>query len=393
MGNKSVSVEPVCYDTNVEAIDPELVGKVTLSSGVVMPIAAFGTFHSDWAQDYMKDATVEAIRLGYRHIDTARAYENEDVVGVALKEAIDKGLVSSRDELFITGKLWNGHMAKKDVAPALDGTLKALGIDHIDMYVNHWPWPNVHTPGCAGDHRNPDAVPYIHEDFMETWGEIVKLKKAGKIVDIGISNHTKATLDLLLRDTDDYSRPVLNQTEMHPLHQQTEDRRYFYERGIVCTGYMSLGSPNRPGRDRFKEHRADMQDAVILAIAEEAGITPAQVCLGWAYQREGKTGGYVAMATRSDWIRENLLVSTKDFLTEEQMLRISGDGTDENPGIDANNRLIWGQVFLWPEALGDWRILWDDSQVFETREGYAKFKKSFAEHYKVWDETTVSAPK
>ncbi|MHC4214135.1 MAG: aldo/keto reductase [Planctomycetota bacterium] len=202
--------------------------------------------------------------------------------------------------------------------------------------------PNVHTPGCAGDHRNPDAVPYIHEDFMETWGEIVKLKKAGKIVDIGISNHTKATLDLLLRDTDEKDRPVLNQTEMHPLHQQTDDRRYFYERGIVCTGYMSLGSPKRPGRDRFKEHRADMQDPVILAIAAEAGITPAQVCLGWAYQREGKTGGYVAMATRSDWIRENLLVSTKDFLTEDQMLRISGDGSDENPGIDANNRLMPG---------------------------------------------------
>ena len=392
MGNKSASVEMVCYDTNVEAIDPGLVGKVTLASGVVMPIAAFGTFHSDWAQDYMKDATVEAIRLGYRHIDTARAYENEDVVGVAIKEAIDKGLVSSRDELFITGKLWNGHMAKKDVAPALDGTLKALGIDHIDMYVNHWPWPNVHTPGCAGDHRNPDAVPYIHEDFMEMWGELVRLKKAGKIVDIGISNHTKATLDLLLRDTDEKDRPVLNQTEMHPLHQQTDDRRYFYERGIVCTGYMSLGSPKRPGRDRFKEHRADMQDAVILAIAEEAGIAPAQVCLSWAYQREDKTGGYVAMATRSDWIRQNLLVSTQDFLTDGQMLRISGDGSDENPGIDANNRLIWGQVFLWPEALGDWRVLWDDSQVFETRAGYAKFKKSFAEHYKVWQETAVSAP-
>jgi diketogulonate reductase-like aldo/keto reductase len=215
-----------------------------------MPIAAFGTFHSDWAQAYMKDATVEAIRLGWRHIDTARAYENEDVVGEAIRQAIKEGHISSRDDLFITGKLWNGHMAKKDVAPALDNTLKALGIEKIDMYLNHWPWPNVHTPGCAGDHRNPDAVPYIHEDFMETWGEIVKLKKAGKIVNIGISNHTEKTLDLLLRDTDDYSRPVLNQTEMHPLLQQTESRRYMYERGIICTGYMSLGSPKRPGRDR-----------------------------------------------------------------------------------------------------------------------------------------------
>jgi len=382
----------VCFDKNIEGINPDSVSKVKLSSGTVMPIAAFGTFHSDWAQQYMKDATVEAIRIGWRHIDTARAYENEEIVGRAIREAIEKGYISSPNDLFITAKLWNGHMARKDVAPALNDTLKALGVEKVNMYLNHWPWPNVHEPGCAGGHRNPNAVPYIHEEFMETWGEIVKLKKAGKTVDIGISNHTEKTFDLLLRDTDDYSRPVLNQTEMHPLHQQTEQRRYMYERGITCTGYMSLGSPKRPGRDRFKEHRADMLDPVIQSIAKEAGITPAQVCLNWAYQRENKTGGYVAMATRTDWILENLRAATEDILTPEQMLRISGDGTDDHPGIDANNRLIWGQVFLWPEALGDWRVLWDDSHVFETRAGYQRFKKSFAEHYKVWKETAVSVP-
>jgi len=211
-------------------------------------------------------------------------------------------------------------------------------------------------------------------------------------INIGISNHTQKTLDLLLTDTDDYSRPVLNQMEMHPLFQQTELRRHMYERDIICTGYMSLGSPKRPSRDRFKEHRADMQDPVIQSIAKEAGITPAQVCLNWAYQRENKTGGYVAMATRTDWILENLKAATEDMLTSAQMLKISGDGTDDRPGIDANNRLIWGQVFLWPEALGDWRILWNDSQVFEKRADYKRFKKSFGEHYKVWQETAVSVP-
>ena len=81
------------------------------------------------------------------------------------------------------------------------------------------------------------------------------------------------------------------------------------------------------------------------------------VSLAWALQREKKSGGFVAMATRSDWIMENLQVATKDLLSQEQLLRISGDGTPERPGIDANNRLIWGQVFLWPEAQGDWRVL------------------------------------
>ena len=106
-------------------------------------------------------------------------------------------------------------------------------------------------------------------------------------------------------------------------------------------------------------------------------MSPARVSLGWAAQRMNGSGGFVAMATRSDWIVQNLTAACEDLLSPEQVSRISGDGTPENPGIDANNRLIWGQVFLWPEADGDWRILWDDSQVFETREAYARFKEAW----------------
>ncbi len=380
--------EQVRFDQSLSGIAPETVQQFRLVSGRLMPAAAFGTFHSDWAQAYMKDATVEAIRLGWRHIDTARAYENEDQVGIAIREAIQKGYIVSADDLFITGKLWNGHMAPRDVAPACEATLRALGVDKIDLYLNHWPWPNVHTPGCAGDHKNPNAVPYIHEEFMETWGEIVKLKKAGKIVDIGTSNHTETCMKMLLRDVSQDERPVVNQMEMHPLFQQTELRRYFESEGITCTGYMSLGSPNRPGRDRFKEHRADMMDPTIQAIAIEAGVTPARVCLNWAAQREKKSGGYVAMATRSDWMLDNLKAAAENLLSADQMLRISGDDSPAHPGIDANNRLIWGQVFLWPEADGDWRVLWNDSQVFETREDYNRFKTSWEVHHKVQEATT-----
>lgn len=378
----------VCFDKSIQGADPTSVHQVKLSSGIMMPVAAFGTFHSDWAQDYMKDATMEAIRLGWRHIDTARGYENEDVVGEAIKGAISEGYISSADELFITGKLWNGHMTPKDVLPAIDATLKNLGVDKLDLYLNHWPWPNVHTPGCAGDHRNPDAVPYIHEAFLETWAEILKAKKAGKIIDVGTSNHTEANLKLLLRDVAEDERPVCNQMEMHPLMQQTELRQYMQSEGIVPTGYMAVGSPNRPARDAFKEHRADLMDPVIQEIAAELNVSPVRVGLSWAVQRENKSGGYVAMATRSDWIAENLKAATDDLLSEEQVLRISGDGTVEKPGIDANNRLIWGQVFLWPEADGDWRILWDDSQVFETREGYAQFKEAWNSYDAVKKETT-----
>ncbi len=369
-------------------LDPSAVKQIKLSSGRSAPAAAYGTFHSDWAQDLMYDATLEAIRVGWRHLDTARAYENEDVVGAAINEAIKRGYISSKDELYITGKLWNGHMSPKDVAPALESTLQDLDIDQIDCYLNHWPWPNVHPPGCSGDQKNPDAVPYIHEDFMETWGELVKLKQAGKIVDLGVSNHTKACLDLLLRDTSVEERPVVNQMEMHPLFQQTELRQYFEANGITTMGYMALGSPHRPGRDKFKEHRSDMDDPVIAAIAQEQGISPGEACLAWAAQRENGSGGFVAMSTNPGRIRSNLNCAIKDYLTPAQVLRISGDDTEENPGIDANNRLIWGQVFLWDEADGDWRVLWDDSQVFETRENYQRFKKSWQSHHQVQLETT-----
>jgi hypothetical protein len=129
-------------------------------------------------------------------------------------------------------------------------------------------------------------------------------------------------------------------------------------------------------------------DPTIQSIAAELGVSPARVALSWAVQRENKKGGFVAMATRSDWILENLKAATEDLLSPEQLLRISGDGTDENPGIDANNRLIWGQVFLWPEADGDWHILWNDSQVFETLNNYRKFKASWEALHKVQLETT-----
>jgi alcohol dehydrogenase (NADP+) len=372
--------ESALATSQLERIDPATVRQLPLPGGAMMPAAAYGTFHSDWAQDLMKDATVEAIRMGWRHLDTARAYENEAIVGEAIRESIAKGYIDSVDDLFITGKLWNGHMAPKDVAPALESTLEALGVDKIDLYLNHWPWPNVHTPGCGGDHRNPDAVPYIHEAFMETWSEILALKKAGKIVDVGTSNHTRANMELLLRDVSEADRPVANQMEMHPLMQSTDVRRYFDSENIVCTGYMALGSPRRPARDRFKTHRSDLEDPVIQAIAAECVASVGSVCLAWAIQREQGRGGFVAMATNPGRIRDNLMCATRAILSPEQVLRISGDGSVDNPGIDADIRLIQGQVFLWPEADSDWRVLWDDSQVFETREKYAAFKASFNAH-------------
>lgn len=383
-------------DQNVKPIDPSTVTQLKLRDGSLMPQAAMGTFHSDNPDlmDSMEDIIVEAIRLGYRHLDCATAYQNEEVVGRAIKKALHKGFCS-REELYVVSKLWNKHMHPDEVISACEESLKKLGLDYLDMYVVHWPWPNFHKPGASGNVRNDHAVPYIHEQFMEVWGKMIELKRLGKIKNLGTSNQTRKTMELLLRDTDDYSSPMYNQMELHPLFQQKEFVRFLLNNEIVPSGYMSLGSPRRPVRDRFPEHQVDMQHPVIQRISNETGLTPPQVCLAWAHQRENHGVGYVSMAERSGWIRSNLETCTKDLLNKEQFEAIDGDGTDENPGINTNNRLIWGQVFFWPEArvLGhDRDILWNDSQIFDTQGDYEKFREALGEFYKIWGDTAVDLP-
>jgi hypothetical protein len=110
------------------------------------------------------------------------------------------------------------------------------------------------------------------------------------------------------------------------------------------------------------------------------GVTPAAVCLSWAIQREGGSGGFVVMSTRSQYLRDNLACAVNPCLSEEHLQRIDA--------LDANNRLIWGQVFLWPEADNDWRVLWSDTQVFETRAAYDTFKQAWTEFARVRETTT-----
>lgn len=381
-------------NTNLSPVDPNKVSQIKLVDGSLMPQAAMGTFHSD-NPDLMKgmeDIVIEAIRLGYRHIDCATAYQNEEIVGQAIEKSIKSGLVK-REDLFILSKLWNKNMKPDEVIPALKKTLTDLKVDYLDMYVVHWPWSNFHEPGSSGDALNDHAVPYIHHDFMEVWDKMTELKRLGLVKNIGTSNQTRKTIDLLLRDTDDFNRPTYNQMELHPLFQQKEFVQFLIKNKIAPSGYMSLGSPRRPGRDRFPEHQSDMHHHIIQSISAQTGLTPPQVCLAWAHQRENNQVGYVSMAERSDWIKSNLLCATQNVLSKEQFQLIDGNNTGENPGIDTNNRLIWGQVFLWPEAkyLGHPRyLLWDDHQIFETKSDYDEFRKAFKDFYKVWKSTAYN---
>jgi alcohol dehydrogenase (NADP+) len=327
-----------------DRVDPALVPVRTLASGARMPAIGLGTFGSDHASAELVAATVEdAIAMGYRHVDCAAVYRNEPEIGGALRRAMAAGV--ARDELWITSKLWNDRHAPADVAPACERSLRDLGLDELDLYLVHWPFPNTHEPGVDVGSRDSRAKPYIHERYMDTWGEMERLVDRGLVRHIGTSNMTIPKLALLLRDA--RIRPVANEMELHPHFQQPELFAFVRANGMEPIGFSPIGSPARPERDRTAEDTVDVEDPVIVAVAARLGVHPAVVCLRWAIGR-GQTP--IPFSTRRPNVLANLRGAAGEPLTDHDMTAIAG--------IDRNCRLIKGQVFLW-KAGQSWEDLWD----------------------------------
>jgi diketogulonate reductase-like aldo/keto reductase len=325
-------------------IDPALVPRRALASGATMPAIGLGTFGSDHAPAALVAAAVaDALELGYRHIDCAAVYGNEPEIGEVLEHAIRGGI--PRDELWITSKLWNDRHAPADVAPACEQSLRDLRLDHLDLYLVHWPFPNTHAPGVDVGSRDSHAQPYLHDRYMATWGELERLVERGLVRHIGTSNMTVPKLRLLLRDA--RIRPAANEMELHPHFQQPELFAFVRAEGMVPIAFSPLGSPARPERDRTPEDTVDIEDPVIVAAADRLGVHPAVVCLKWAIQR-GQVP--IPFSTKRANIAANLAAAVGDPLTAAEMAAIAG--------IDRNCRLIKGQVFLW-KAGQSWEDLWD----------------------------------
>lgn len=315
-----------------------------LYTGARMPALGLGTFGSDHAHP---DSVAEAVRgafvAGYRHFDCAAVYGNEDAIGRVFREILDSGVL--RDELWVTSKLWNDMHARAE--DACRKSLADLQLDSLDLYLVHWPFPNWHPPGCTVESRSAEARPYIHEEFMKTWRQMERLVDLGLTRHIGTSNMTVPKLRLLLRDA--RIKPAVNEMELHPHFQQQELFEFVVANGIVPVGYCPLGSPNRPERDKTPDDTVDMDDPVIVRIAETHAIHPAAVCLKWAVQR-GQVP--IPMSTKPEKYIANLQAVCGAPLTGEEMSRISG--------IDRNCRLVKGQVFLWKQGQS-WEDLWDVS--------------------------------
>ncbi|HLK14370.1 MAG TPA: aldo/keto reductase [Fimbriimonadaceae bacterium] len=338
-------------DRERDGIDPGSVPGVRLASGASIPAIGIGTFGSDkYGPKEIGNAVLGALEVGYRHIDCASVYGNEREVGDAVRLATLGGI--PRRELWLTSKLWNDEHAPSKVRVACERSLSHLGTDYLDLYLIHWPFPNFHPPHCDVSARSPDAKPYIHEAYMETWQELEKLVVRGLVRHIGSSNMTAPKLKLLLRDAK--IKPAANEMELHPHFQQPELFDFVVANGIAPIAYSPLGSPSRPERDRTPDDSVDMADPVLLEIAARADLTPAAVCIRWGIQR-----GHVVIpfSVKRNQYLDSLRAAVAPPLPERDMRALAG--------IDRNCRLIKGQVFLWREDQS-WEELWDVDGVIAT---------------------------
>jgi len=248
-----------------------------------LPAIGLGTFKSKG--DQVGKVVIQAIEMGYRMLDCASDYLNEDKIGDALEEVFKSGKVK-REDLFITSKLNNNYHRPEHVRPILEKTLLDLKLDYLDLFLVHWPVATTYVPYPQNTRGFPPSYDPSGKDVViekvplqDTWKEMEKLQTQGLVKSIGVSNWTVA----LLSDTLSYAtiKPAVNQVELHPYLQQSELVAYCKKHDIVVQAYSPLGTV-----DFKKEHEPTiLEDNTIKAIAKKHNKTPAQICLRWGTQR------------------------------------------------------------------------------------------------------------
>ncbi|KAJ5931736.1 hypothetical protein N7516_006225 [Penicillium verrucosum] len=244
--------------------------RLKLNTGAEIPALGLGTWQSKPGE--VERAVFHAIKVGYRHIDAALCYGNENEVGQGIKQAIDAGIVK-REDLFVTTKLWCSYHAR--VEEGLQQSLTDLGLDYVDLYLMHWPLAmnpkgnhNI-FPKLADGSRDID---HSHS-HVTTWKSMEKLVGTGKVKAIGVSNYSLQFLEELMPHATIV--PAANQIENHPLLPQQEIVDFCNKAGIHITAYSPLGSTGSP---LFTAEP-------IVAVAEKRGVTPATVLLSWHIAR------------------------------------------------------------------------------------------------------------
>ena len=221
------------------------VPNLTLNTGAQIPQLGFGVFQVP--PDEVVEPVRTAIEAGYRSIDTAAAYGNEEGVGKAIAESGVR-----REDLFVTTKLWNDRQGYDSTLQAFDESMTKLGLDYLDLYLIHWP--------AAGQDK-----------YVETWRAFEKLHNEGRIKSIGVSNFQIPHLRRLFEETDVV--PAINQIELHPNLQQADLRAFHREHGILTEAWSPIG-----------QGKGLLEDATLASLAEKYGKSPAQIVLRWHVQ-------------------------------------------------------------------------------------------------------------
>ena len=310
------------------------------ANGDHMPAFGLGTWKS--APGEVKKAIIEAIKLGYRHIDCAAIYQNENEVGEGLRECIKDGIVT-REDLRITSKLWTNAHKKEDVRPAIEKTLSDLKLSYIDLYLVHWPVA----------FRKDITFPVNTEEYLslgevtleETWSAMQKLQKEALTKHIGVSNFSITKLQRLV-DLGN-QKPEMNQIELHPYLQQQELIDFCKNNGIHVTAYSPLGSIDRPESMKKDGEPAPLENKTIKRIAAVHEASPAQILIAWALQRGISV---IPKSTNPKRLKENF-EAQKIVLSESEMAQIAA--------LDEHTRIIDGSFFTAPEKGYTKEMLWE----------------------------------
>lgn len=303
------------------------------------------------AREQTAGAVTEAVATGYRHLDSAADYGNEAEVGDGLRQVFRSGGVS-REDLWVTSKLWNNYHRREHVRPACERTLRDLGLDFLDLYLIHFPialkyidfeasyppgWLNETAPG--GPRMEVDPVP-----LAETWAAMEELVEAGLVREIGVCNYNSGLLHDLIAQA--RIKPAMLQVECHPYLSQERLLRLARNHGMAVTAFSPLGALSYLELQMAKSGESVLQEKVVQEAAKRLGRTPAQVVLRWGVQRGTAV---IPKTSRPERLRENIALF--DFeLTPEEMEAISG--------LNRNRRFNDPAVFC-EEAFGCFHPIYD----------------------------------
>ncbi|WP_435921066.1 aldo/keto reductase [Paenibacillus sp. DYY-L-2] len=269
---------------------------VKLNNGVEMPWFGLGVYKAQEGEEVVR-AVKSAIRAGYRSIDTAAAYNNEEGVGRAVREAMEENGLS-REQIFVTSKVWNSNQGYETTLQAFETSLNKLNLEYIDLFLVHWP---------------------VKGKYKDTWRALEKVYKEGKVRAIGVSNFQIHHLEDLLADAEVV--PTVNQVELHPQLTQKELLKYCQDKGIQLEAWSPLGQGNL------------LNHETLVSIGKKYGKSAAQVILRWDVQ--------VGVVTIPKSVTESRIIENGDIfdfeLSAEDIAAIDGLNLNKRFGSDPDN--------------------------------------------------------